>query len=108
MAVTTSLSVEILVGGTVVLSASFKDEDGNVVVPNTLTYTLLNKHKEIINSKEDISITPASSVDVTLSGNDLPVGKHYFIIEGTYNSDAGNDLPLKGYATFTVKRLPGS
>ena len=108
MSVTASLSVDVLDGGTIILSASFKDEDGVAVTPNELTYTLLNEYEEVVNSREDVSITPAESVSVTLSGADLPAGTHYWIVEGTYDSNAGTDLPLKGYATFTVQRLPGS
>ena len=108
MAVTASLSVDVLEGGTIIVGASFEDEAGSSVVPNTLTYTVLNEYEEVVNSLEDQTISPASSIEVTLSGNDLPAGKLYFIIEGTYDSDAGSGLPLKGYATFTVQRLPGA
>ena len=109
MSVTASLSVDVLQGGTIVLTASFTDEDGNSVVPNTLTYTLLDAYEEVVNTLEDQTITPASSVEVVLSGDDLPDAvSYYFVVEGTYDSDAGTDLPLKGYATFTVTRLPGS
>jgi hypothetical protein len=69
---------------------------------------VLNEYEEVVNSLEDKTISPASSIEVTLSGDDLPAGDLYFIIEGTYDSDAGSNLPLKGYATFTVQRLPGA
>jgi len=108
MAVTSSLSVEVLAGGTIIVSASFEDENSDAVTPNTLTYTLLNEYEEVINSIEDESITPDTTVSVTLSGDDVPAGNNYFIVEGTYDSSAGSDLPLKGYATYSVTRLPGT
>lgn len=107
MSVTASLSVDVLDGGTIILSASFQDEDGAAVVPNELTYTLLNEYEEVVNSRENITITPAESVSVTLSGDDLPAGTLYWVIEGTYDSSAGSDLQLVGYAYFHVQQRPG-
>ena len=101
MSVTSSLSTEVLEGGTIIVTASFQDENGDAATPKTLKYTL--KHGGIVvNSKEDISITPGESVSVTLSGDDLPQGEVFFILEGTYDSSAGTDLPLKGRAKITV------
>ena len=108
MAATASLSVDVLEGGTVIVGASFEDSKGSSVTPNTLTYTVLNEYEEVVNSLKDQTISPSSSIEVTLSGDDLPAGKLYFLVEGTYDSDAGSNLPLKGYATFTVQRLPGA
>ena len=108
MTVTATLSIDVLEGGTVGVTAAFTDEDGDAATPKTLTYTLLNAKEEVINSKEDETLTPATSVTVPLSGDDLPAGKIFFVVNGTYDSDLGSDLPLKGYADFTVKQMPGS
>lgn len=101
MSVTAELDTSVLEGGTIVVTASFTDEDGNSVTPNELKYTL-KKEGMIVNEKEEESVTPSSSVDVVLSGDDLPQGTLYFIIEGTYDSNAGSDLPLKGWAKIEV------
>jgi hypothetical protein len=101
MSVTAELDTSVLEGSTIVVTASFTDEDGNSVVPNELKYTL-KKEGTIVNSKDETSISPSSSVDVVLSGDDLPQGTLYFIIEGTYDSNAGSDLPLKGWAKIEV------
>lgn len=109
MSVTTTLNVSVLAGGTVIVGASFQDEDENSVTPNTLNYTVLNEYEEVINSLDEISITPDTSIQVTLSGDDLPEGKPYFLLKGTYDSSAGSDLPLKGYAILSeIKREPGA
>ena len=101
MSVTATLDTSVIEGSTIVVTAAFTDEDGDSVAPNELKYTL-KREGVIVNSKEEISITPSSSVDVVLSGDDLPQGTLYFIIEGTYDSNAGTDLSLKGWAKIVV------
>lgn len=108
MAVTASLSTEVLEGGTIGVVVSFEDDNGDPAVPNTLTYTLRDAYEEIINSKDKETLTPDTSVTVPLYGDDIPAGKVYFIIEGDYDSDLGSGLPLKGYATLNILRLPGA
>lgn len=100
------IDVNVLAGGTVVLSASFEDEDGDSVVPNSLKYSVLDESKEVVNSQQDISISPASSIEVVLSGDNLPAGKLYWVIDGEYDSSVGSNLPLRGYATFIVDKFP--
>ena len=108
MSATTTISVDVLEGGTLIVGASFQDEDGNSVTPNTLNYTVLDRYEKVVNSLDEMTITPSSSIEVTLSGEDLPAGTLYFLLKGTYNSDAGSDLPLKGYVEIDkIKKEPG-
>lgn len=99
------LSLQLIEGGTGVITASFTDEDGTAVIPTTLTYTLL-QDGNVVNSKEDVSVTPASTVNIVLSGADLINGTTKIIIKGTYNSTYGNNLPLKQWESFEVIDLP--
>ncbi len=99
------LSLQLVAGSTGVISASFTDEDDNAVIPNTLNYSLYNSGS-IVNSKEKISITPDSTINIILSGLDLIPGTTYIIVEGTYDSTYGNDLPIKQWECFKVVDVP--
>ena len=95
-------------GSTFVVTLSFTDENGQSVVPNTLSFSLTDLRGNFINDRKNISITPAASVDILLSGADLMVTdgkKRILYISGTYNSDAGNNLPLKDEVNFEIENL---
>lgn len=106
-----SVSQAAVENGTFAITVSFTDEDGNAVVPNSpLTWSLTKSDRQtIVNNREDIQITtPATSVTIVLSGADLAkdtgklVSWRYLVIEGTYNSTLGNDLPLKDHLRFPI------
>lgn len=93
--------------GTYVITATYTDEDGNAVTPNAVTWTLTDKNGVVVNSREDVAISvPGTSNDIVLSGDDLAVDnqglKRRFLIEGTYDSSLGSDLPLNEEAVFTI------
>jgi hypothetical protein len=98
---------------TYLISAAFTDENDVAVVPDTITWTLTDADGNVINSREDVSVSsPAASVDIVLSGDDLGLQAgetgdvvRILTIEATYDSDAGDDLPLKDKATFIIKNL---
>jgi len=96
---------------TYVVTAAFTDEDGNAVTPNTLTWALTDSDGTVINDRDDESISPDTSVDIVLSGDDLQIvdssddGVRILTVEGTYNSDAGSGLPLKESCKFIVDNL---
>jgi hypothetical protein len=96
-------------GSTYVVTASFTDESGNAVTPNTVTWTLTSKGGTVINSREDVSETPGTSVDIVLTGDDLAIGSNgqqrILTVNAVYDSSYGTDLPLKGRCTFTVEDL---
>ena len=98
--------------GTAVITATFTDEDGNSVNPDTMTWTLSDEDGTIINSREDIAISsPSSSEEIVLSGADLQIlssadtGVRILTLEGTYTSDAGAGLPIKDKCRFVVQNL---
>lgn len=94
--------------GTYVITAAFTDDDGAAVVPNSITWTLLDTDEEVVNGREDEEVTPAaSSIEIVLQGDDLTPGRKTLLIEATYDSDAGSGLPLKKAVYIAVDDLPG-
>lgn len=97
---------------TCVITVSFTDEDGSGVTPNEVSWTLMDLDGNIINTRESIDITPGSSVEIVLYGNDLVVSgdvqrtaKRVLLLEGTYDSDIGNDLPFRDQLVFAIDNL---
>jgi hypothetical protein len=108
----TTLSDEAVEESTFVATATFKDEDGTEITPNSVTWTLTDEEGTVINSKEDETETPATTVNIVLSGDDLALqsGEGYegfrkLLVYGTYNSDLGSNLPYKAEARFKVINL---
>ena len=91
------------------VTATFYDESGNAVAPDTMLWTLTDDDGSIINSRENVSIAaPTSSESILLSGDDLAVDgnvktKRKITYQGTYTSaEFGAGLPLKDEATFFI------
>lgn len=94
--------------GTYIFVVTFTDEDSVSTIPTALTWSLTDRYGNIINSREDVSITPAATINIVLSGDDLLLSKPHdnvriLLIEGTYDSDLGSDLPLRGEAVFEIE-----
>lgn len=94
---------------TLVITATFTDENGDAVTPQTAKWTLSDLDGTVINSRTEVAIgSLASEVDVVLSGDDLALqsttdtGRRAFLIEATYNSALANDLPLNEEVQFDV------
>ena len=108
MAVLTTYAKE---GSTYIITIAFEDENGDAVTPNEATWTLTDPAGNIINSREAVTISSLStSIDIVLSGDDLMSlesngNERRLLIEGTYDSDAGSDLPLKDEVTFYIDDL---
>jgi len=96
---------------TFALELAITDENGDPLTPNTLTWTLTNLAGNVINERAGIEFaTPASTVTVVLTGDDLALPERadplrVVTLEGTYDSDLGNDLPLKEEVQFTIRNL---
>jgi len=108
----TILTTQALPNNTYVITAAFTDEDGDAVTPESpLTWTMKDFAGTVVNSREDIALTPASSVDIVLSGDDLQAlgaddnGIRDVFIEGTYDSDVGAGLSLNNSIRFVVDTL---
>lgn len=104
------LVVEAVEESTYVITVSFTDESGAAVAPNAgLAWTLTDINGTIINARSAVAITPAESVDIVLSGDDLALSgdnaQRLVTVQGTYDSSLGADLPLKEEVHFTVRGL---
>jgi len=87
-----------------------------VTQKTTLTWSLVDKDDEIINSREDVAITGGdldTSVDIVLQGDDLSAVENttythlWLVVKGTYDSDAGTDLPFQDQVRFSVEAIKG-
>jgi hypothetical protein len=90
--------------------ATFTDEAGDAVTPNNLAWSLLDSAGAVVNSRSAVSIAPAASVTIVLSGADLVASEgstRVVLLEGTYDSDLGADLPLRDTVTFEIANLIG-
>lgn len=96
-----------------VVTCTFSDENGTSVVPVSVNWSLRDSNGAIVNNRSSVSVTPATTISVLLSGNDLvftPITKNirYFTIEAIYNSvDLGNSLPLNDECSFEIDPLVG-
>lgn len=96
-----------------VVSASFYDENGDAVTPDSVTWTLTDLEGAVINSREDVSITPASSVSIVLQGDDLQITGttlpewREFAIEAVYTSATHGSMNLNEGVRFKVCPLVG-
>jgi hypothetical protein len=102
----------VLERSTIALVASFRDENDDLVTPQAITWTLTDGDGNVINSREDQSVSPANTITIVLSGDDLSLasgddGRRQVVIHGTYDGDLGADLPVVGLLEFTVRNIPG-
>lgn len=98
--------------GTYVVNVAFLDEDAAAVVPTAATWSLRTGDNTEVNSRTDIALTPATAVDIVMSGLDLeilrglPEGeRRYLVVEWTYNSTLGAGLPGKEEIVFDIENL---
>lgn len=103
----TTLTADAIEQSTYVITASFTDEDGAAVTPNAgLKWHLTDKNGTHINSRQDVTITPASTITILLKGADLAIDEdkttRYLTIEGTYDSSLGSALPIKEQVQFDI------
>ena len=113
----TKLSEKAVEGSTFTIRAEFNEvlADGtrSPVVPNApLVWSLKDKDGGAVNAKTDIPLSPAASVDVVLTGNDLALSdnrpvRRFVTIVGTYNGVAGNNLPMIDEVSFQILNLVG-
>lgn len=107
----TTLSQYAVEKGTFVVRVSFTDETGTPVIPKSgLNWTLTNEAGDVVNSRSAVAITPGTSVNIVLSGDDLAlvgVGSEdrVLTVEGTYDSSLGTDLSIKDECRFSVINL---
>ena len=106
-----SIALDILAhdGSTLALDLTFLDEDGNQVTPNDITWTLTNGNGAVVNGRSNVSATPASTITIVLSGDDLDVDvygtRRVLHVLAHYDSSLGTGLPLAEDIVFDVEDL---
>lgn len=93
-------------GNPYIMTFACYDEASTNIVPTTASWTLKNRAGTIINSRENVSITPALTMTVVLTQADLAIGTDpWRVVEfsGTYSSSYGTGLPLFKECTFKVR-----
>lgn len=111
MATTTNLTVMPAEKGTAKVTVTFTDETGASVTPSSVTWTLTDVSGNVINSRQDVSVTPGASVSFAMHGNDLAISgadvRRVLLVEWAYTSTLGSNLPGKAQAVFSIEGLVG-
>ena len=94
---------------TFVVSAAFTDETAASVTPSSITWRLEDDSGRTINSRSAVTVTPASSITIVLSGADLQLLDQdneseirRLTIEALYTSSLGAGLSLSDSYEFKV------
>ena len=94
---------------TLVITAAFTDELNSPVTPTSVAWRLESDSGAIINNRSNVSLTPAPSVKIVLTGADLDVlvntndsELRRLILTAVYNSSNGVGLSLSESYEFQV------
>lgn len=92
-----------------VVVVKFFDEAGDLVVPTSIAWTLTDSAAAVINSRSAVSVTPASTINIVLSGDDLALAssdrKRILYLNAAYNSSYGSGLALRDEIIFEIEPL---
>jgi len=110
---TTNLNITAKEESLIKFTVVFKDENGNIVTPTTLTWKLTTRSGTEI-ATGTVS-TPSTSNVVTIYGDDLAIRsiesankvERRILFQATYTSDLGDNLPLNWDASFMLENLVG-
>ena len=111
-------------GGIVIEITNFKDHNGSTVDPaniTSVTWSLLDADDEIVNSRENVSVTPAASIEVGLVATDTTQQStdntdrghfyRFFLVKWTYNTtingSAVSNYPSTKEVAIMVRALRG-
>lgn len=97
---------------TAILSVTFTDSEGALVVPTYATWTLSDGDNAVVNSRSEVPITPlASTVHIVMHGDDLalPVPRERtrrVLVKAIYDSATyGSGLPMNEEFEFNIVDL---
>jgi len=112
----TTLTLHMDEEGSYIINIATKDDKGDAKAPKTLNWTLTTRDGQtIINNRKEVNIpNPTSSEDVVLNDADCAVLPHetagkilrLFTVQGTYDSDLGNDLNLRAQCYIPLDNYP--
>jgi hypothetical protein len=79
----------------------------NAVTPLTANWTLTDGLGNVINSRRHVTLTPAASISWLISTGDLAIDdngtERIVIVDWTYNSTLGSNIPGRAQAQFTIE-----
>lgn len=93
------------------ISCQFSDENSVTCTAETLTWTLTDMDGNIINGRDGVAVSPASTTEtITLTPTDTTIvsgqnNQRLFLVEWTYDSDYGTGLTGKKQAIFIIDDL---
>ena len=96
---------------TYVVDLAFTDEAGVAIAPVSLTWTLTKDGGTVVNSRQAVVVTPATTVSLVLTGADLALGPgadtgdRALSVDGTYNSTLGSGLAIRDEYVFMIRNL---
>jgi hypothetical protein len=94
---------------TYVVVVKFYDEEGDPVIPTSIAWSLTDSAATAINSRTAVSVSPAASINIVLSGDDLALAssdrKRILYINAAYTSSYGTGLPLREEIVFEIEPL---
>jgi hypothetical protein len=97
-------------------SFAFTDTDGSAVTPNTITWDLTDTSGTPINSRDNVSVSPDTSVTIVLEGDDLKLqdGESneftHRVLTVAYNYDSntlGASVSTLKELTFYIQNMVG-
>ena len=106
-----TLSLKAIEEGTYGLECVFTDELGTIIVPSSsIAWTLTDEFGTVVNSRLNVMVAAAGTIDIVLYGDDLAMPNPEFqtrliTVETTYSSNLGSGLPLKDQARFSIDGL---
>ena len=81
------------------------------VTPSSITWSLYDENHNIVNNEEDINVTPAEVIYITLEGLDFIVvdskNLRFLVVKAIYSSDHQANLPLIQEFQITITDFVG-
>lgn len=95
---------------TFVIRVTFYDENDEEMIPTDIKWTLTNERQQVVNDREDQVVTPDSTIDIVLTGDDLDISagvgnSRTLTLEATYTSSYGIGLKFKEAIYFSVENI---
>lgn len=87
------------------------DSDGDIIIPENVTWSLFDKKGNVINNRSSISAIGGNTTNILLQGDDLKIGSfgidRFFLFEYTYTSSFGSDIPDNEKLIFQIEERRG-
>lgn len=107
-----TLTEEAVEQSTLVVDVSFLDEDDAEITPLSAAWTLTNEYGVVVNGRQAVGVTPATSITLVLTGDDLGMlgeldtGRRLLLVEATYSGHGGT-IHLREEIEFSIRPLAG-